>query len=264
MADNEELFRDSQGSHALPRAAHEHRMSLERLGASDPYELRAIVAEQRAQLDDLDELAKKILAYEAGMDATPRDEASAFATPGQLWHALLTAPEHIRAILLESAIMNADAARACFQQDHREVMLRAERQREGLADAIFDHPTDDSHESLLVSVRALRQVMVDGIARRSTTVVGPTDEDYPADLLTYDEDFPVEADVKAKIGEQLKSAGIDLQSICNFEWVGEATPLCPLGAHKCGAVNPLHALAHGCKDCSASLTHEDAERLATQ
>lgn len=202
------------------------------------------------------EAGEKIARYEAGADATPREEGTLLTTPGQLWHKLLGAPEDVRMAMLQAALENAQSAHTCFVMGHEGRLREAEEERELLSIAVFDMPTNDSTRQLHTAVRALRQVMVDGIAARTTTV------EMTGELTL--EEFPEEPDLRQKIGAQLKSAGIDLQSICGYEWQGDATPLCPLGSHTCGAVNPLHALAHGCKDCSASLSHEEAERLATQ
>lgn len=264
MADNEEIrqvdtppradrFRDGRGGQALPLAAHEHRMRLERLGAGDPYELRAVAGEVMAERDDL---RAKLAAYEAGQESIAEHEVwGKELTPGQLWNKLLNATEDQRQALLMAFVLNARTASACFAQDHEGMGAQLEYNRTELAHAVFGSVTTDGTAQLHTAVRALRQVMVDGIAARSTAVEF-------AGEVTLD-DFPVEADVKAKIGEQLKSAGIDPQSICAYEWVGDATPLCPLGKHFCSEVNPLHADAHDC-NCGTSLTHEDAERLATR
>lgn len=202
------------------------------------------------------EAGEKIARYEAGQDAAPREEGIVLS-PAQLWHKLLNAPESTRMAMLMAMVENTRTAQACFMQDHEGMGAQLEYNRSELAHAVFGSVTTDGTAQLLTAVRALRQVMVDGIAARSTAV-----EYRTADEPTLDE-FPEEKDTRAKIGEQLKSAGIDLQSICNFEWDGLDTPLCPLGAHTCSKVNPLHADAHSC-NCGASLTHEDAERLATQ
>jgi hypothetical protein len=260
------LFYDKHGGHGLPLAAHEHRARLERLNASDPCELRAVAGEALAKRDALEDTIKqlngvlnsamaKLELYEAGQDATPRDEA-VMPTPGQLWHNLLGAREDVRLAMLLRLLENTNTATDCFMQDHAGALTQLESDRELLSIAVFDMPTGDSTRQLHTAVRALRQIMVDGIARR-VTVVELTDEEEP-------DDFPVEPDVKAKIGEQLKTAGIDLQSVCGFEWETEQTCADNAdGRHLCSEVNPLHAQAHNCGGhCRQLLTHEQAEKLA--
>lgn len=240
------LFYDRRGDHGLPLAAHEHRSSLERMGVSDPYELRAVVAEQRARID----------AYEAGQDAAPREEGIVLS-PAQLWHKLLNATEDTRMAMLTALAENARTAHDCFAQDHQGRVAWMEMEREQLSAAVFGSVTTDSTQQLHTAVRALRSIMVDGIAAR-TTVAEPLEDDLDG--------FPEEPDVREKIGAQLKSAGIDMQSVCRFAWEGPPTDACDGGAHECRLINPLHAQAHECDPghCGQTLTHEEAERLATQ
>lgn len=272
MGNEEPLYYDSCGGQGLPQAAHEHRMQLERLNASNPYELRAIVAEQRAALDALssaDDALKDVLnsatakleTYEAGQDVTPRDEAT-MPTPGQLWHELLNAREDVRLAALLRLIENTKTATDCFMQDHQGAMMQLEGDREQLSIAVFDMPTLDSTSQLHTAVRALRQAIVDGIATRAVRIAYA--EAAPAEDL---DNFPVEKDVQAKIGDQLKTAGIDPQSVCGYTWETGTTDGLDSSAHegctrhRCGVINPLHSVSHEC-GCEETLTHEQAERLA--
>lgn len=247
MADK--LFYDSAGGQGLPKAAHDHRMQLERLGVNNPYELRAIIAEQRARLD----------AYEAGAQAFDALEARKL-NPGQLWRKLLDASTDQRLAMLLRQSENMSTAYDCFAQDHQrrlaDLTERIEETQRQLSETLgFDQAQPLC--SLLVAVRALKNVMVEGIAAREPRVeyAEPSIEDLP--------EFAGDRDVREKIGEQLKSAGIDTQSICHYQWEGPATDGCDGGAHDCQLVNPLHASAHQCDPqwCGQELTHEEAERI---
>jgi hypothetical protein len=200
------------------------------------------------------EAGEKIARYEAGQDATPREEGIVLS-PAQLWHKLLTVPEDQRLAMLRVLTENARTAYDCFAQDHGGALMQLEADREALSHAVFGSPTLDSTSQLHTAVRALRSVMVDGIAARGGVV------EYRE---VEPETFPEEPDVREKIGAQLKSAGIDLSSVCGYQWEGPATDACDGGAHACRLVNPLHVQAHECDPdhCGQTLTHIEAEQLA--
>lgn len=151
-------------------------------------------------------------------------------------------------------------ARNCFAQDHKGRLMELEALREQLSMAVFGSPTLDSMQQLIVGVRALRQVMVDGIAARSRVL---TTEDYPADLLDYDEDRP---NPLAVIDEGLEKAGIDRKAECRYQvkgWGDTEDEWCAdtgVKGHMCGLADPMHASAHMCR-CGSELSHEQAERL---
>lgn len=206
------------------------------------------------------EAQEKIKAYELGASFEPIEEGAEL-NAAQLWGKLLSASTHTRQTIIGQAMRSNELARACFAQDHEGRLNHLEYELQDVQAKLsatlgFDAP--QPLFALTVAVQALKNIMVEGIAQRSQVLI--TDADYPADLLDNDDDFPAEAGVAEKITEQLKTAGIDLQSICGYEWEGEPVPLHALGLHKCGKVNPLHADAHEC-NCGQALTHEEAERI---
>lgn len=81
--------------------------------------------------------AERLARYEAGADATPRRPGDP-ATPGQLWHALLTMPPDQRAGRLAHIIGNADVVYACFAEDHRGTIEQWKSRYEHLASATGD------------------------------------------------------------------------------------------------------------------------------
>lgn len=201
------------------------------------------------------EAQEKIKAYELGASFEPIEEGAEL-NAAQLWGKLLSASTHTRQTIIGQAMRSNEQARACFAQDHERrlnhLTYELEDVQANLSTALgFDAP--QPLYALTVAVQALRNIMVEGIAQRSQVLF--TEQEAEIDL-----DFPAEAGVAEKIGEQLKTAGIDLQSICGYEWEGEPVPLHALGLHKCGKVNPLHADAHEC-NCGQALTHEEAERI---
>jgi hypothetical protein len=70
-------------------------------------------------------------------------------------------------------------------------------------------------------------------------------------------EFEGDRDVREKIGEQLKSAGIDPSAPCGFEWPGDDMH----AEHFCGEINPLHTQDHKCELCSGTLSHVEAEAM---
>lgn len=214
-------------------------------------ELRQLGAQNESLHAALMEAEERRAAYEAGADATPPAEGVA-RTPGQLWHKLLSDTEDGRLAFLVAMLESNRTAHACLLNDHQgridaltydltDVQVRLER--------VLRLGGPRPVTALVTAVEALRQVMVDGIAARADVLA--TDDELPDEG-----DFPQERDTAAKIGEQLKSAGIDTRSVCNYEWPGDE-----LHDHVCGVVNPLHAQEHLCP-CSATLSHMEAEKLA--
>lgn len=251
----------------------------------DVYELRtkarALVRElestttERNRLDGsieakqniIESMGRKLAAYEAGQDTTPAEEGREL-TGAQMWHKLLTADETTRMAMLTAFWSNLGVARACFEQDHEgriaDLLHQLDTAQTDLA-RTFGLDEDDvlpSLGELTVTVRALRNVMVDGIARRATVL----DDAIDQALDEYDESFPQEAGTQEKLVAVLKEKGIDVASICRYTWEGAPTDACDGGVHECRLVNPLHAESHACDPdhCGQELTHEDAERLATQ
>lgn len=221
--------------------------------------LERMAAEADEARTRAEQLSQKVTAYEAGMDPAEHEEGAQH-TPASLWRALLQADHERRALLLDALLSNINTANECFMLDHRRrienMAYEREQTREVLSAAVFGEPTVDSFVELIAGVRALRQVMVDGIAARGqvlTTVHEVGIEDLPG--------FPGERDVREKIGEQLKTAGIDTQSLCRYEWTTSADDDDGCNEHVCGEVNPLHAQAHSCEQCGVMLSHQDAERI---
>lgn len=204
------------------------------------------------------EAQEKIKAYELGASFEPTEEGAEL-NAAQLWGKLLSASTHTRQTIIGQAIRSNELARACFAQDHEGRLNHLEYELQDVQAKLsatlgFDAP--QPLFALTVAVQALKNIMVEGIAQRSQVLF--TEQEAEIDL-----DFPAEAGVAEKIGEQLKSAGIDTQSICRYSWEGESTDACDAGVHECRMVNPLHAEAHECdpRHCGATLTHEEAERI---
>ncbi len=222
------------------------------------------ITEQKETLvcvaDDLAAARTQLRDIVAGSDPTQPAEGTTL-TAGQLWHRLLNMPVEERLLQLRRALEADDQARSCFVADHAGRMQYAETElearREQLSHAVFSEVTLDGHSELLTAVRALRSVMVDGIAKR------PAGQLTVMSVHEHDEgerpDFPVEKGVQERVGEQLKSAGIDLQAVCDYLW--DNTDEHGDHDHQCGLTNPLHAGPHACASCATTLTHEDAERL---
>lgn len=221
----------------------------------------------RRQLTELSrqliEAQEKIKVYELGASFEPIEEG-AEPNAAQLWGKLLSGGTHTRQTIIGQAMRSNELARACFAQDHEGRLNHLEYELQDVQAKLsatlgFDAP--QPLFALTVAVQALKNIMVEGIAQRSQVLI--TDADYPADLLDNDDDFPAEAGVAEKITEQLKTAGIDLQSICGYEWHTTLdvpdTSICT--DHFCGTVNPLHAESHSCAGCGSSLSHEEAERI---
>jgi hypothetical protein len=204
--------------------------------------------------DEVKQLRTKLGAYEAGASFEPTEEGAEL-TAAQLWGKLLGASVHTRQTIIGQAMRNADLARACFAQDHAGRLGNLEYELQDVQAKLgtalgFDTP--QPLHALIVAVQALKNIMVEGIAARE-----------PAVTYATAEDFPVETGAREKIGEAFKQAGIDLQSICNYDWetVLDEPDSSICTDHVCGLVNPLHAEAHECRGCGATLTHEAAEKL---
>lgn len=223
--------------------------------ATEEEKLRQLIVEVR------DKLAR----YEAGADPTPVPEGVA-GTTGQLWHKMLQADEAGRFRLLGWFMEIAERSSSCFAQNHQGSIdqLQFELQDvQAKLSATLGFDTPQSLHSLTVAVQALRNVMVDGLAARAQIL---TAEDYPSDLLEYDEDLPQEPSVQEKIGEQLKAAGIDTSATCGYEWnlTDEHVEHDISTVHRCTMINPLHAESHVCGNCGTVLTHDQAERLVME
>lgn len=210
----------------------------------------------RALLNERDHLLDVVDAYEAGREVYDIAMAEGRrATPGQLWHKLLSAPEDGRLALLLAMLGSSDAAHDCFMQNHQG---RIEAIEYELADvqaklgSVFGFDTPQSLHSLTVAVQALRNIMVAGIAERGQVLTTMEETEMPE----WRQPDGLEAE-KAKVRDSLKEAGIDLRSVCGFEWPGDE-----MHEHACGEVNPLHAQSHWCERCNATLSHVEAEKLA--
>lgn len=202
------------------------------------------------------ELREKVERYEAGADATPVDVAAA-GTSGQLWHKMLQADEAGRFRLLNGLLSNMEAASACFLQDHAgrigELQGILNAAEETLADAVGLEGHDYDLAQLVAAAHALRSALVESATPPQTVLSSIENVEWPQ-----------ERDVATKINEQLKTAGIDLRSLCGYEWTDEGATPCPRnkGAeHVCGQANPLHTQSHVCEQCGATLNHEQAEAL---
>lgn len=252
MADNEEASLVEQALHAVragnagswPTVAGYLAEEVERL---------------REQLrEDIRQAGRKIEAYEAGADASPRDEGTQ-ATAGQLWHSLLRSDENRRLGLLEGLLANTEQSRECFTQDHRgqiEMMSFDLQDVQARLSATFGFETPQSLHALTVATQALRNIMVMGIASR---VVEEADVEIAEEMRAARE-----ADSVKVIDDAFERAGIDITARCEYEWPNDDAKN-PCSSHFCGLINPMHAQAHECEQrCGATLSHEDAERLATQ
>lgn len=215
------------------------------------------------QAREVEDLRAKLRAHEAGADHNPPGAERSTRTPGQLWRILLDSTEDQRLALLANILETAHTAEECYAQDHAGLMRQADIDREQLSIAVFDMPTLDSTQGLLTAVRALRQIMVDGIGQRTERV------QYAVAQPEDDEDldgFPQEKGVADKIKEQLDAAGIDLTAKCGWEWetlLDEPdSSICT--SHLCGLVNPLHSTSHECAKCGAFQTQAEAELMAME
>jgi hypothetical protein len=205
-----------------------------------------------------DRLKKLVDIYEAGRDDSERVEG-VVRSPGQLWARLLDTPMPERIFLLETILQNGEGARQCIVQGHpariQDLTSRIEEAQRHLSETLGFSEAQPLY-SLLVAVRALKNVMVEGIAARELVRDAVEEVELP--------EFVGDRDVREKIDEQLKSAGIDTQSICGFEWHTTLevpdTSICT--DHYCGEVNPLHTQDHICAGCGVVLTHVEAEKLA--
>jgi hypothetical protein len=203
------------------------------------------------------EAGEKIARYEAGRDDSERVEGQA-RTPGQLWAQLLDSSMPERQFMLEAMIRNTEGLRACFVEGHRgrieDLTSRIEEAQRHLSETLGFAETQPLY-SLLIAVRALKNVMVEGLATRESVITTAAEVELP--------EFAGDRGVREKIDEQLKSAGIDTQSICRFTWEGPSTDACDGGVHECRLVNPLHIEDHACdpRHCGQTLSHIEAEKL---
>lgn len=220
-------------------------------------ELRQMAAQNESLHAALMEAVTKVEAYEAGRDDSEPVEG-AERTAAQVWHMLLGLPEAQRLNWIDVLLRTRGDARSCFAQDHQ-----------GRIDALTYDLTDVQVRlesalgiegprpvtALVTAVEVLRQVMVDGIAAREPHVEYVATEPELPDFR-----HPDLAEEKAKVVDSLKAAGIDLASVCGFEWPGgRQGDVC--GTHLCGTVNPLHAQGHECGHCGATLSHVEAEKI---
>lgn len=231
-------------------------------------ELIDLRSRNRAQAEALTKVAeentalrRKVEAYEAGQEPyEPGVMWGHVLNRGQLWHRLLTADENLRMGMLGAMLSNADDAKKCFEQDHGGRLMELEALREQLSVAVFGSLTLDSMQQLIVGVRALRQVIVDGIAARSTIQECELTEDV------QEQEFGDAPNPLAVIDEGLEKAGIDRNAECRYQvkgWGDTEDEWCAdtgVKGHLCGLVDPMHASAHMCR-CGSELSHEQAEAL---
>lgn len=239
-------------------------MALNLNDGTNPPEPQGNPEQRKAQFQEDNRLLREKLArIEAGADATPSVEG-AQRTAGQLWHRLLTGDEGTRMALLEGMLASQQYALDCLSKDH-------DRRIEHLSDELMDvqaklssalgFETPQPLHSLTVAVRALRSVMVDGLGAR------PAVKFATVDLVTeFADSMPDEQpDAKQVVADAIERAGIDTNAYCNFEWgTGNDCTNDRGEGHLCGEVNPLHVDVHVCGTCEATLTHEQAERMANQ
>lgn len=221
-------------------------------------EATRVIAELRAERK---ELKAKIEAYEAGRDGSEHVEGQELSV-GQLWDRLLEQESGAaRLDLLQSMRTSAQRGRACIVQGHtnriEDLTSRIEEAQRHLGKTLGFTETQPLY-SLLVAVRALKNVMVEGLALRELARDAVEEVELP--------EFVGDRGVREKIDEQLKSAGIDTQSICGFTWKEPGSESyvmagCNDGWHSCGEVNPLHTQDHACAGCRAVLSHIEAEKL---
>lgn len=205
--------------------------------------------------------AEQLAAYEAGREVYDPAEAEGrmTLTPGQLWHKLLSMKGEERLLTLGASLRNARVARECFEMDHagqieslHQAISGAE---EALGLAVGLEGTDYALNQLIAAAHALRTI-VD--RAQGETALGPVES-----VVALPE-FLGDRDAKARIGEQLKAAGIDPSAVCGYTWEGPSTDGCDQGVHRCELRNPLHAQDHACDEryCGQTLSHVEAEKLA--
>jgi hypothetical protein len=211
-------------------------------------------SEEVALRRHLRELSEKVAAYEAGAEEySPSDTEGQQLPAAQLWHMLLNVSREKRFRVLHQIQQTQEEASNCFLNNHRSLEqenadLRMKLQ--GLQERVDSLNTALTHK--MGEIAAYQKVLEIQAGPRVeyAAVASPTLDDLP--------EFQGDRGVREKIGDQLKSAGIDLHSLCRYEWWTDDEH-----EHICGQVNPLHAEAHVCElaTCRATLSHEDAERL---